>query len=165
MKRHSSWPERLKWAEDIGLKNLQEKFVTADNISKEAQTTLTYIFAGMGGVFVYILPGLQRPLDMFLSGALLLGLHFVVLGLYLARKAFFISDYPSPYQEAKNLLERPDLSIDDVREGEILNMADRLVESKTWIEKKSKAINVVRLYLILSPIAFLAGCLLFKLFG
>lgn len=163
MTQHSSWPDRLKWAEDNGLKNLQEKFTTADNMGKEAQTTLTYVLAGIGGTFVYILPGLERQLDVLLSGAIFLCLYFVCLGLYLARKAFFISDFPSPYQEAENLLERPDLPLDEVRHGEILNMTERLQESKIWIEGKARAINRVRLALILSPLAFVFGCALFKL--
>ena len=163
MTQHLSWPDRLRWAEDHGLKNLQEKFTTADNMSKEAQTTLTYVLAGMAGTFAYILPGLERQLDVLLSGAISLCLYFVFLGLYLARKAFFISDYPSPYQEAENLLERPDLSLDEIRHGEILNMTERLQESKDWIERKAKAINRVRLALILSPFAFICGCALFKL--
>jgi hypothetical protein len=165
MTQHLSWSDRLKWAEESGLKNLQEKFVTADNMSKEAQTTLTYILAGMGGTFVYILPGLDRRIDALMFGAMSLCLYFVCLGLFLARKAFFISDYPSPYQEAANLLERPDLSLDEVRHGEILNLADRLQESKNWIEGKAKAINRVRLALILSPLAFVCGCFAFKTLG
>ena len=163
MTQHSSWPERLKWAEENGLKNLQEKFTTADNMSKEAQTTLTYVLAGMGGTFVYILPGLERKLDTLLFGTIVLCTYFVVLGIYLARNTFFISDYPSPYQEAKNLLERPDLSLDEVRHGEILNMTERLESSQEWIARRTKAINRVRVALVLSPVPFVAGCILFKL--
>jgi hypothetical protein len=165
MTQHSSWPDRLKWAEESGLKNLQEKFTTADNMSKEAQTTLTYILAGMGGTFVYILPALERRIDVLTVGAIVLCLYFLCLGLYLARYAFFISDYPSPYQEAANLLERPDLSLEEVRHGEILNLADRLRESKDWINKKAKAVNRVRLALILAPLAFTLGCIAFKIVG
>lgn len=165
MTRHASWPDRLKWAEDQGLKNLQEKFSTADNMGKEAQTTLTYILAGIGGTFAYILPGLDKPLNVLMCGTIFLCMYFVALGLYLARRAFFISDYPSPYQEAQNLLEREDLSLDEVRYGELLNMADRLQESKDWITSKATAINRVRLALILSPVAFLCGCGLFKVLG
>jgi hypothetical protein len=165
MTEHVSWPDRLKWAEENGLKNLEEKFTTADNMSKEAQTTLTYILAGMGGTFVYILPGLERRMDLLLFGTIVLCLYFVSLGLYLARNAFFISDYPSPFQEAANLLLRPDLSLDEVRHGEVLNIGDRLKESLEWIERKARAINRVRLALILSPFVFFGGCLLFKLFG
>ena len=150
MTQHSSWPDRLKWAEENGLKNLQEKFTTADNMCKEAQTTLTYVLAGMGGTFVYILPGL------------ILCLYFVSLGIYLVRKTFLISDYPSPYQEAKNLLEKPDLSLDELRHGEILNMTERLEKSQGWIEKKTKAINRVRIALVVSPVPFVLGCILFK---
>jgi hypothetical protein len=73
--------------------------------------------------------------------------------------------YPSPYQEAENLLDRPELSLDEVRHGEILNMTDRLAESKVWIEKKARAINQVRVALVLSPVAFVAGCALSKAFG
>ena len=69
------------------------------------------------------------------------------------------------YQEAKNLLERPDLPLDEVRHGELLNMADRLQESKDWIASKASAINRVRLSLIMSPLAFLLGCGLFKVLG
>ena len=165
MTQHASWPERLKWAEESGLKNLQEKFTTADNMSKEAQTSLTYIFAGMGGTFAYILPGLERSIDVLMSGAIMLCFYFVVLGLYLARKAFFVTDYPSPYQDAANLLERPDLSLDDVRYGEILNLAERLQGSQAWIERKATAINRVRLALIVSPLAFVLGCIMFKIAG
>ncbi len=82
MTQHSSWPDRLKWAEEQGLKNLQEKFTTADNMSKEAQTTLTYILSGMGGTFAYILPGLEKPLSILMSGAILLCLYFIVLGIH-----------------------------------------------------------------------------------
>jgi hypothetical protein len=165
MSQHASWPERLKWAEENGLKNLQEKFTTADNVGKEAQTTLTYVLAGMGGTFAYVLPGLERKLDTLLFGAIILCIYFVVLGIYLVRKTFLISDYPSPYQEAENLLERPDLSLDELRHGEILNMTARLAKSQEWIEKKVKAINRVRVALVLSPVPFVAACALFKIFS
>lgn len=165
MTEHTSWPERLKWAEENGLKSLQEKFTTADNMGKEAQTTLTYVLTGMGGTFVYILPGLERTLDTLLFGAIILCLYFVALGVYLVRKTFLIRDYPSPYQEPENLLERPDLSLDEVRHGEILNMTERLQKSTAWIEKKTKAINRVRIALVLSPIPFIVGCVLFKIFA
>lgn len=165
MSQHASWPERLKWAEENGLKSLQEKFATADNMGKEAQTTLTYVLAGMGGTFVYILPGLEKKLDTLLFGTLVLCLYFVALGVYLVVKTFFISDYPSPYQEAKNLLARPDLSLDELRHGEILNMADRLASSQEWIEKKAKAINRVRVALVLSPVPFILGSILFKMYS
>ena len=163
MTQHSSWPERLKWAEDNGLKSLQEKFTTADNMGKESQTTLTYVLAGMGGTFAYILPSLARPLDTLLCGTLILCLYFVVLGIYLVRKTFLISEYPSPYQEAENLLDQANLSLDEVRHGEILNMTDRLKESQAWINAKAKVINNVRIALVLSPVAFVAGCIAFKI--
>lgn len=131
-------------------------------MGKEAQTTLTYVLAGMGGTFVYILPGLERKLDTLLFGAIALCLYFVVLGIYLVQKTFLITDYPSPYQEAENLLERPDLSLDELRLGEILNMTERLEQSREWINKKAKAINRVRVALVLSPIPFVVACILFK---
>ena len=165
MTQHPSWPDRLKWAEENGLKNLQEKFTTADNMGKEAQTTLTYVLAGMGGTFAYVLPGLERKLDILLFGAIVLCVYFVLLGIYLVRKTFLITDYPSPYQEAENLLVRPDLSLDELRHGEILNMTERLKESQEWVERKTAAINRVRVALVLSPLAFLAGCAVFKIFS
>ena len=134
-------------------------------MAKEAQTTLTYILAGMGGTFAYILPGLDKPLHALMLGSIVLCGYFVCLGLYLARKAFFISDYPSPYQEALNLLERPDMSLDEVRHGELSNMTDRLRESNEWIAGKATAINRVRLALIVSPSAFLCGCAIFRICG
>jgi hypothetical protein len=165
MVNHSSWSERLKWAEEHGLKNLQEKFSTADNMAKEAQTTLTYVLAGMGGTFGYILSVAEKPVNTAMAGAIVLCIYFVVLGIYLAAKAFFISEYPSPYQQPKNLLARPDLSIDEVRHGELLNIEERLRETREWISKKALAVNRVRFALILSPLVFLLGAIIFKIYG
>lgn len=165
MTEHSSWPDRLKWAEEHGLKSLQEKFATADNMAKEAQTTLTYVLSGLGGTFVYIIPGLNRPLDAVLFGTIVLCFYFFLCGAYLVRKAFFISAYPSPYQEPKNLLEHPNLSLDEVRFGETQNIDERIEKSKAWIDRKAKTINRIRLALILSPIAFALGFALFKYRG
>lgn len=157
MSRHVSWPERLKWAEDHGLKNLQEKFTTGDNINKEAQTTLTYVLTGMGGTFAYVLQSLSKPVDGAIVGAGALCLYFALLGVYLVRKTFFLGPFPSPYQQPQRLLERDDLSIDDVREGELLNIADRIDEAAAWIDNRAKVINRIRALLVASPLVFLAA--------
>ncbi len=165
MKQHANWSERLKWAEDMGLKNLQEKATSADSILKAAQTTLTYVLAGMGGTFAYVLPGLERKLDTLLFGAIVLCGYFGVCGIYLVVTTFFVSDYPSPYQEAKNLLRDPERSIDEIRLEEIDSMTERLDDSLAWIVQRAAAINRTRVALVLSPVAFIVACLLFRSFG
>lgn len=86
------------------------------------------------------------------------------MGLYLVLTTFFLKDYPSTYQEPALLLERDDLPMEEVREGELHNISDRIAESKTWIEAKAKAINLTRMALVVSPLVFGAGCLLYKWF-
>jgi hypothetical protein len=156
--------ERLKWAEENGLKNLQEKFTTADNMNKEAQTTLTYVLAGMGGTFLYALPGVEKQLTVTVAGAIVACFYFVILGIYLVARTFFISDFPSPYQRPENLLINPSEPTDEIRAEEIENITERIDKSKAWIVKKAKAINVVRAALVVSPLTFVIGCGIFKYF-
>jgi hypothetical protein len=150
--KHASWAERVKWAEEQGLKNLAEKFATADSMSKEAQTTLTYVMAGMGGTFAYVFPNLDKPLTPVLWAALVLCGYFTLLGIALVVTTFFIKSFPSPYAEPNGLLARPDLSIEEVREGEVDNITDRITDSINWIDRKSKAVNLVRGGLVASPL-------------
>lgn len=154
MAAHSSWPERLKWAEEQGLKNLQEKFTTGDNINKEAQTTLTYVLAAMGASFAYVVQALDKPLTPLVFGTAILCAYFTALGIGLVWRTLFLSDFPSPFQEPKNLTQRPDLSLDEVREGELVNIDERIVDAKEWIRRKSQAINIVRAALVASPLVF-----------
>jgi hypothetical protein len=161
MATHSSWPERLKWAEEQGLKNLQEKFTTGDNINKEAQTTLTYVLAAMGASFAYVVQALEKPLTPLVFGAAVLCIYFTVLGVVLVWKTFFLGEFPSPYQEPKNLTVDPSVPLDDVREGELANIGDRIDEAKRWIMRKSRVINVVRALLVASPLVFLLALCLY----
>lgn len=162
---HSTWPDRLKWAEEQGLKNLQEKFSTADSMSKEAQTTLTYVMAGMGSTFAYVFTNLDKALTPVLWTAIVLCGYFTLLGVALVVTTFFIKKFPSPYQEPGNLLAAPDLSIDEVREGELENISDRISESIEWIDRKSKAVNWVRAGIVASPLVGVAAIWSVKYFG
>ena len=155
------WSKRLLWAEEQGLKNLQEKFTTADNINKEAQTTLTYVLTGVGGTFVYVLQSFDKQLNIMIFGAIVLCAYFVILGFFLVWKTFFLKSFPAPFQYPKNLIGAPGLSMDTVRRGELDNIDQRIDEAQLWIKRKSKAINVVRLMLIASPLIFSLAAVLY----
>lgn len=162
MTAHSSWPERLKWAEEQGLKNLQEKFTTGDNINKEAQTTLTYVLAAMGASFAYVVQAVDKPLTPLVFGAAMLCVYFTALGIGLVWRTLFLGDFPSPYQEPKNLTQDPGAALDDVRAGELVNIGERIEEAKVWIRRKSRVINFVRASLVVSPIVFLMALYVYK---
>lgn len=157
--KHSSYPDRLKWAEEQGAKNLGEKFSTADNMNKEAQTTLTYVLAAMGITFAYVFGKLEldAPLKPLVAASAIMCVYYTSLGIYLVWRTLFIGDYPAPYQEPKNLIKDEYVALDEVREGEIRRMTKSIDDSKKWIEKKSRAINQVRAFLVASPIAFVVA--------
>ncbi len=77
----------------------------------------------------------------------------------------FLGDFPSPYQEPKNLTKDPAVALDVVRAGEIENIGDRIAQAKVWIKRKSKTINVVRALLVVSPIVFLIAVGIYKRFA
>lgn len=164
-KPHATWPERLKWAEELGLKNLQEKFTTGDNMKKEAQATLTYVLAGIGGTFAFMAKGLDASLTPFVFGNVVLCAWFTVLGLYLFLRTMWLDPFPAPFQDPQNVLLYPGLSIDTMRRLEIANIERRIVAAHEWIEKKSKAINRVRGLLLVSPIIFLAAVVIHRCWG
>lgn len=156
--------ERVKWAEEAGLKNLQEKFTTADNINKEAQTTLTYVLAGMGSTFAYVLPALEHQLTLPVFGAAAMCLYFTVLGIVLVCRTFFLGAFPSPYQEPKNLMKDEGVALEDVRHGEVLNIQARIERAKIWNARKARTINVVRGALVASPLVFVVIALIYAKF-
>lgn len=159
---HSTWPERLKWAEEQGLKNLQEKFTTGDNMNKEAQTTLTYILTGMGGTLAFLIQGLERQLSAFLFGTIILCGWFTLLGIILVVRTLVIGEFPSPFQEPKNLLGDPEDDLDEVRLVEVGNIDERIEEAAKWNERKGKTINRIRAALLGSPFIFVLAIFVYK---
>lgn len=158
-KYHESWPERLKWAQEEGLKNLQEKFTTGDNMNKEAQTTLTYILTGMGGTFALMSKGLEAPLTGLVFANVALFVWFSVLGFFLVALTMRIGAFPAPYQDPQNILVRPDLSIDQMRSASVTEMEKRIASAQRWIRRKSRVINWIRGLLLGSPVVFVLALL------
>lgn len=160
MAQHPTWPDRLKWAEEQGLKNLQEKFTTADNMNKEAQTTLTYVLAATGVTFAYVFQALNAPLTVLVAACALMCIYYTLLGIILVARTLRIGEFPSPYQEPKNLTKDEHVPLDDVRSGEIRAITARIAEAHIWIGKKSRAINFVRTMLVVSPFFFVLAALI-----
>lgn len=177
MTQHQTYSDRLKWAEEQGSKNLGEKFTTGDNMNKEAQTTLTYVLAGMGGTFAFVFHSLvgepgshgdqifSTQLNPLIVGCALLCAYYTALGVFLVFRTMKIGDFPSPYQEPENLVHDEAVALDSVRMAEIRNMTVRIGQAQEWIGKKSRAINFVRFMLVISPavfVAFVAACIYFR---
>jgi len=121
--------------------------------------------SGMGGTFAYVFTNLEKALTPVLWAAIVLCAYFTLLGIALVTTTFFIKSFPSPYQEPQNLLAEPDLSIDEVREGEIDNITDRITASIQWIDRKSTAVNWVRAGLVASPIVGAVSIVALKQFA
>lgn len=162
MEPHESFGDRLKWAEEQGLKNLQEKFTTGDNMNKEAQTTLTYVFTGMGGTFAFMSKGLDGPLTSFVFGNVILCGWFTILGVILVTRTLMLGAFPSPFQQPKNLTKDPHVDLDTVRLAEIRNIDKRIEDATAWIVRKSRTINRIRAALLGSPVIFLFAVIAYQ---
>lgn len=172
----ASYSDRLKWAEEHGSKNLGEKFTTGDNMNKEAQTTLTYVLTAMGGTFAFAFQALSGDsgakdgirgvhLNPLIAGVAFMCLYFTLLGIFLVLRTMLIGEFPSPYQEPLNLTKDKDRTLDEVRDAEIRAITIRIAQANVWIGRKSRAINLARVLLVVSPVVFVcfvAACVNFK---
>ena len=83
----------LDWAEKSGLENIRFRLQNAETLAKEAVTTLTVLFAGMGAALAYGIKGLAAPhgLDALTVGAMGLAAWLMVLAGVLIAQCIFVS--------------------------------------------------------------------------
>lgn len=150
---NTDWPKTLEWVYGIGVESLKARYATADVISKDAQTTLTVLLAGVGGTAAYavkVFDGAVTPLTVGAGAAMI---YLALLSIYLITKCMAFESYPALYQDPINLL-RPDVSLDWIREQEIKLINARINDARDINSRKSARLNQIRLLAVLSPLVF-----------
>lgn len=148
--------ELLDWTEKAALDNLKFHLQNADNLAKEASTTLTVLLAGIGGAIAYTLKGFDSGVATAATiGAGGLTLYLTVLCVLLVFKCMKIEPIPAPTNEPRHLYQKSfDLNV--LRELELDNMQERIDQAVRRNDGTTAWLNRVRVMAVLSPVIFSA---------
>ena len=151
---HADWPKVLEWIEKQGQESLKARFATADNISKEAQTTLTVLLAGVGGSATYAVriaePGGAGPVVVAFAAACV---YLIALSILLVWECMMFESYPALSQDPANLMQ-PEFGLDALREVELENLSKRILDATAINNRRAKRLNALRIAAALTPVGF-----------
>jgi len=154
--------EWFEWIEKAGIENMKLHHVSADNLAKDAATTLTVLLAGMGGSFTYAVKVFDTGTWNWLTvGATALTLWFAILGFYLVIKCLMATPIPQIYNEPANL-SVSGIDFDDVRRQELDNLQARINEAARRNRLIARQLNVVRRLAVSSPLIFIGSAIVFR---
>ncbi|WP_115618020.1 hypothetical protein [Chromobacterium vaccinii] len=118
--------ERLDWVEKAGAENMKFHQQNMELISKQCDTTLTIILAGLGGAFAYIVKALDGGAsDFVLYGVIAVAVLLTISGTILLIKCMMIDEFPAPTNEPNNLMIKG-LDFDGIRKAELENLNIRI---------------------------------------
>lgn len=127
--------ETLVWIEKAALKNLRDRSNNGDLIHKEASTLLTVLLSGAGAALYF---GMQHN-DVRFS-ALTVSLWLFAIATVLTLKCLMFGDYPSVWNEPKNLNQKG-YELDQLRQFELENIQARISLATALNYTKSRRLN------------------------
>jgi hypothetical protein len=149
----------LKWAEEAGLENLRFRLQNTETLAREATTTLTIVFAALGGVVAYAIKGLESStVTPLTAGATVCSLWLMVVGFLLVHCCLKTSDFQTPTNEPHNLY-KPAYTLAILRELELNNIQARIVVANARNERTAVWLDRCRYCVLCAPIAFAVGAL------
>lgn len=156
---HADWPKMLEWIEKQAQESLKSRYVTADLLAKETQTTLTILLAGVGASAAYgaklFEPGSSGPI-VFASA--IVCFYLIALSVALVISCMMFQSYPALHQDPKNLMH-PTYSLDAVRQAEVENIGKRIAEAAMINQSRATRLNIFRIATALSPLIFVAAAM------
>lgn len=156
--------EDIEWIEKVGCENMKVHHVSADNLAKDAATTLTVLLAGLGGSLAYAAKAFDEWHWTNLSaGATALTVWFACLGLYLVVKCLMATPIPHIYNEPKNFVQ-PGYTVLEIREAELENLQKRIDQAALRNSRLATHLNIARRLAVASPIVFGLGVYVFSNF-
>jgi hypothetical protein len=148
--------ELLDWAEKAALENLKFHLQNADNLAKEANTTLTVMLAALGAALAYALKAFDSGVaTTTTAGAVGLTLYLTAVCGLLVFKCMKIAPIPAPTNEPRHLYQK-EFELDALREVELTNMQERIDQAVARNDGTTAWLNRVRVLAVLSPLIFLA---------
>lgn len=152
----------LDWADKSGLENIRFRLQNAETLARDAATTLTVLFAGMGAALAYAIKGVAAPqgLDALAVGAMGLAAWLMVLAVVLIVQCILSTDLPTPTNEPKNLYQE-DYDLDALREAELRNLQARIEQVTARNHRVAAWLDRVRLAATASPLVFIISAAAF----
>jgi hypothetical protein len=152
----------LEWAEQHGLKNLEEKIEAAEALEKKANVILTVFLAAIGacapfGVRVFE----PDPVTPVTFGFAALGLYLTTSAILFALLVVTTKPIPSVHQEPQNLTDLDSHPIDEIRDAELRSIKARIDEAGERNVLTGRYINFAILTLVFAPLV-LIGAAQFK---
>ncbi|AOI94830.1 hypothetical protein [Burkholderia sp. LA-2-3-30-S1-D2] len=142
----------LDWVEKQAIENLQFHIQCAEQIKKEATTTLTVILAGVGGASAYTVKLFDAHVAHWLmAAALAFALGLLVVAAILVLRCLHIDNIQAPANEPKNLY-LPKYSLQIVREVELENVQLRIKAAQDRNGAAADRLERVRVYAVLVPV-------------
>lgn len=120
--------EVLLWAEQAGAENMKFRVLNAEQLAKDANTTLTLLLAGVGGSLVFAAKALENQPHQsisILAAAGALAVWFMLLSALTLHYCIQTRDFPAPTNEPKNLYQ-PTYMLAALREVELGNLQQRI---------------------------------------
>ena len=157
---HPDWSKTLEWIEKQAQESLKSRFTTADLLAKEAQTTLTVFLAGVGGSAAYAAKIFETaaPGPVAIASAVVCA-YLVGLCVLLVLLCMMFQSFPALSQDPVNLMH-PTYSLDAIREEEVKNIGERVIDAKAINDKRARRLNQFRIAAALSPVVFVVTALL-----
>lgn len=147
----------LKWAEQAGAENMKFRAQNADQLTKDANTIVTLLLAGLGGAMAIGAKALEGPTHAplaVLAGVAALAIWFMVLAGLTLHYCISTSDFPAPTNEPKNLFQ-PDFALDVLRKIELENLQVRIEQITKRNAGVAARLDRIRYACAASPIIFI----------
>lgn len=136
--------EMLKWAEQAGAENMKFRVQSTEQLSKDANVTLTLLLTGVGGALAIVAKTLEAQSHQtfsVLAGAGVMAIWFMILGIMVLHWCIQTRPVQAPTNEPKNLFQ-PDYSLLDLRKFELENLQERIelltrrnAEVAAWLDR------------------------------
>ena len=141
----------IDWVEKAALENIRFHLKNADDIAKEATTTLTIFLAGLAAALAHGVKGLEKEvLTSTTYASLILSVYIAVLAAMLIYKCMRIAPIPAPTNEPKNLYQK-NMALDEIKEEELENLQIRINQAVERNDFAGSWLNRMRIAATLSP--------------
>jgi hypothetical protein len=153
--------ELIDWVEAQAQENLKFRLSCLESIVKECNTTLTILLAGIGASAAYVFKLLEtaKPETWMLAGAISLCLYLLLLSAVLIFKCLKIDEIQVLTNEPENLYKKQ-YTLLEIREGELINVQQRINKARDRNLKTANWLNKIRLSMLASPIVFVTFSIL-----
>jgi hypothetical protein len=142
----------IDWVEQAALENIRFHLQNADNLAREATTTLTIFLAGIGGTMAHAVKGFEKsPVTDGCIASAVLAAYLTVLAALLVFKCMKIAPIPAPTNEPKNLYQ-PKFDLAKLKEIELDNLQQRIEQAVERNDTTTGWLNKARMLATFSPV-------------